>query len=224
MELRSVMDNVYWLADKKRTLVSLNLVNGQSVYGEKLIDVNGRQYREWIPFRSKLAAALYKGFHGVDLRSGYKVLYLGASSGTTVSHVSDIVGRSGQIYAVEISEEMGIHLILLAKTRVNLFPIIADASKISEYSDIVPKCDFLYQDIAQKDQIGIFIDNANRFLRRGGSGAIAIKSKSIDVTQPSFKVIAAAKSQLEKRFRILGAIPLSPFQKDHELIFVRNGE
>lgn len=223
MELRRVMDNVYWLAEKRRTLVSMNLVNGQSVYGEKLIDINGRQYREWVPFRSKLAAALYKGFQGVDLHSNSRVLYLGASSGTTVSHVSDIIGHGGQVYAVEISEEMGIHLILLAKTRNNIFPIIADASNIFEYSGLVPKCDFLYQDIAQKDQIGIFIDNANRFLRRGGSGAIAIKSRSIDVSQPSFKVIAAAKSQLEKRFKILGAVPLFPFQKDHELIFVRNG-
>lgn len=223
MELNRVMDNVYWMGNDRRTLVSLNLVKDQSVYGERLIDVKGVQYREWIPFRSKLAAAIYKGVRGINLHSGSKVLYLGASSGTTVSHVSDIIGHSGQVYAVEIAEEMGIHLILLAKTRDNLFPIIADASRISEYKDIVPKCDFVYQDIAQKDQIGIFIENANFFLKRGGFGAIAIKSRSIDVKEPPYKVIATARSQLQKRFAIINSVPLFPFQKDHELIFIRNG-
>ena len=34
---------------------------------------------------------------------GSKVLYLGAASGTTVSHVADIVGPEGMVYAVEFS-------------------------------------------------------------------------------------------------------------------------
>ncbi len=36
-----------------------------------------------------------------------QVLYLGAASGTSVSHVSDIVGPDGSVYAVEFSHRSG---------------------------------------------------------------------------------------------------------------------
>ena len=50
------------------------------------------EYRAWNPFRSKLAAAILGGIGNIHMEPGCKVLYLGAASGTTVSHVSDIVG------------------------------------------------------------------------------------------------------------------------------------
>lgn len=50
------------------------------------------EYRAWNPFRSKLAAAILGGVDKIHMGPGKKVLYLGAASGTTVSHVSDIVG------------------------------------------------------------------------------------------------------------------------------------
>lgn len=50
------------------------------------------EYRAWNPFRSKLAAAILGGVDQIHIKPGCKVLYLGAASGTTVSHVSDIVG------------------------------------------------------------------------------------------------------------------------------------
>ena len=51
------------------------------------------EYRVWNPFRSKLAAAILGGVDKIHMKPGAKVLYLGAASGTTVSHVSDIVGK-----------------------------------------------------------------------------------------------------------------------------------
>lgn len=50
------------------------------------------EYRAWNPFRSKLAASIVGGVGDIHIKPGSKVLYLGAASGTTVSHVSDIVG------------------------------------------------------------------------------------------------------------------------------------
>ncbi len=50
------------------------------------------EYRVWNPFRSKIAAAILGGVDSIWIKPGTKVLYLGAASGTTVSHVSDIVG------------------------------------------------------------------------------------------------------------------------------------
>ena len=57
----------------------------------------------WNPFRSKLAAAILGGVDKIHMPPGCKVLYLGAASGTTVSHVSDVVGPEGMVYAVEFS-------------------------------------------------------------------------------------------------------------------------
>ena len=192
MRLEKAADNVFWMLNGRRRLLSLNLAKGETVYGERLFTIAGKEYREWMPNRSKLAALLFKGFSGIDIRFGSKVLYLGASSGTTVSHVSDIIGPSGAVYAVEIAEEMGVNLVFLAERRPNIYPIIADASKTESYSDFVPKCDFIYQDIAQREQVKIFLKNAGMFVKQGGSGVIAIKSRSIDVSMPSERVISAA--------------------------------
>lgn len=221
MELKKVVDNVYWFGGKNRYLVSKNLVQGESVYGERLLKTDGDEYREWMPMRSKLAAAFYKGLKTIELKEGSKVLYLGASSGTTVSHVSDIVGKSGEVYAVEISEEMGAHLILLAEKRKNLFPIIEDARKTELYAKFVPKCDFLYQDVAQRDQVEIFIKNSNQFLKNGGYGALAIKTKSVDVSKPSRFVIEQTINALKRNFVVIESIDLYPYQRDHALIIVR---
>jgi fibrillarin-like pre-rRNA processing protein len=221
MELQRVMDNVFWLQGKGRQLVSLNLVRGQTVYGERTFNVSGKEYREWIPSRSKLAAALYKGLKDLDLKTGYKVLYLGASSGTTVSHVSDIAGENGQVYAVEVSEEMGANLILLAEKRKNISPIISDARKPDEYPAGIPKCDFLYQDVAQRDQVEIFLKNIEMFLKNGGSAALAIKTRSVDVSKPSRKVVEDTVRALRARLDVKTSIDLYPYQKDHALIIVR---
>ena len=79
-------------------LVTKNIVPGESVYGEKRIAIdNGAdgtktEYRVWNPFRSKLAAGILGGLEDIYIAPGKKVLYLGAASGTSVSHVADIVG------------------------------------------------------------------------------------------------------------------------------------
>lgn len=64
--------------------VSVTWKKGEN--GEKI------EYRVWNPFRSKLGAAILGGVDQIHIKPGAKVLYLGAASGTTVSHVSDIVG------------------------------------------------------------------------------------------------------------------------------------
>ena len=84
-------------------LLTRNLAPGKSVYGEELVSIDDAEYRVWNPYRSKLAAAMRNGLKKLDIRPETRVLYLGAASGTTVSHVSDIVGANGVVYAVELS-------------------------------------------------------------------------------------------------------------------------
>ena len=68
-------------------------------------DGNKVEYRVWNPFRSKLAAAILGGIDKIHMKPGSKVLYLGAASGTTVSHVSDIVGPVCTMYIVLFLQE-----------------------------------------------------------------------------------------------------------------------
>ena len=91
------------LEDGAQRLATQNLTPGLTVYGERLIHVKDVEYRIWDAFRSKLAGAIIKGLQTVPLDPGYNVLYLGAASGTTPSHVSDIVGEKGHVYCVEFA-------------------------------------------------------------------------------------------------------------------------
>jgi rRNA 2'-O-methyltransferase fibrillarin len=110
--------------------------------GEKI------EYRVWNPFRSKLAAAIVGGVENVYIQPGSKVLYLGAASGTTVSHVADLVGPEGAVYAVEFSKRSGRDLVNMAKKRTNVIPIIEDARHPQKYRMLVPMCDVVFADVA----------------------------------------------------------------------------
>ena len=96
------------------------------------------EYRIWNPFRSKLAAAVLAGLDNIYIKPGAKVLYLGAASGTSVSHCSDIVGPTGAVYAVEFSHRSGRDLVNMAKKRPNIVPIIEDARHPQKYRMLVP--------------------------------------------------------------------------------------
>lgn len=135
-------EGVFIARGKEDALVTLNMNPGKQVYGEKLIKVDNPdgskvEYRVWNPFRSKLAAAILGGVENIWMPPGSKVLYLGAASGTTVSHVSDVVGPTGIVYAVEFSHRPGRELINMAKTRPNIIPIIEDARHPLKYRMLV---------------------------------------------------------------------------------------
>jgi len=104
-------EGVFISRGKEDALLTKNMAVGESVYGEKRISVEDEagkvEYRVWNPFRSKLAAAILGGVDKIHMPPGSKVLYLGAASGTTVSHVSDVVGPEGMVYAVEFSHRSG---------------------------------------------------------------------------------------------------------------------
>merc|ERR1711907_447026 len=153
-------EGVFIAKGKEDALVTKNLVPGESVYGEKRISVDVEdgekvEYRVWNPFRSKIAAAILGGVDDIWFKPGAKVLYLGAASGTTVSHVSDLVGEEGMVYAVEFSQRAGRDLINTAKKRTNVVPLVEDARHPQRYRMLVPMVDVVFADVAQPDQARI---------------------------------------------------------------------
>lgn len=215
-------DAIRWISvNGEKNTATLNLVKGSNVYGEKLVRYEGEEYRLWDPFRSKLAGALKKGMKNMPIKNGSKVLYLGASTGTTVSHVSDIVGPSGIVFAVEPATRVARELIEnVASKRKNVVPIIEDARKPQSYFAVFGKVDVVYCDIAQPDQTDIAIANCVAYSKQSGIMLLVVKTRSINVTMDPKAVVAQEATKLEKSgFRIDQIINLEPFDKDHGMIY-----
>jgi fibrillarin-like pre-rRNA processing protein len=216
-EVRKLSDGIFEVVKDKKQLATKNLDPGKTVYGEKLIQVEGIEYRTWDPRRSKLGAMLLKKF-SIPLKADSKVLYLGAASGTTVSHVSDIV-LEGAVYAVEFAPRSMRDLIGLASRRKNIFPILVDAGKPESYSHIVEPVDLIFQDVAQPNQAEIASRNALRFLKPEGHLLLSIKARSIDTVANPKEVFKQEVKKLEQafesKFEILIAKDLTPYHEDH---------
>ncbi|KAF8902815.1 Fibrillarin [Gymnopilus junonius] len=239
---------VFIAKGKDHMLVTKNLVPGESVYGEKRISIeaadshvpgangvngNGKdgdgpvegtktEYRVWNPFRSKLAAGVLGGLDEIYIRPGAKVLYLGAASGTSVSHVADIVGPEGAVYAVEFSPRSGRDLINMAKKRTNVIPIVEDARLPNKYRMLLPIVDVIFADVAQPDQARIVVHNAESFLKDLGHVVISIKASCVDSTVPPETVFASEVQFLkEHQFKPLEQVTLEPYERDHAMVTAR---
>jgi fibrillarin-like pre-rRNA processing protein len=208
------------LEDRSRKIATLNLSPGRNVYGERLIKISNAEYRLWDPFRSKLAGAILKKLKNLPIKPDSKVLYLGAASGTTASHVSDIIGNNGYVYCVEFAPRSIRDLIdNVCRFRGNMAPILADARFPSQYTSIVENVDVIYCDIAQPEQAKILVNNAKVFLERNGWTMLAVKARSIDVTKEPSEIYKREIEVLkENEFVISEVIHLEPYDKDHAMI------
>ena len=222
-------EGVFVARGKEDVLVTKSMVPGDAVYGEKRITVEEGEgddktkieYRVWNPFRSKLAAAILGGVDAIHMKPGSKVLYLGAASGTSVSHVSDLVGETGCVYAVEFSHRPGRDLINVAKKRTNIIPIIEDA-RPHKYRMLIGMVDCIFADVAQPDQARIVALNAHLFLKNEGHSVISVKANCIDSTAPAEHVFAQEVTKLRgEQFKPLEQLTLEPYERDHAVVISR---
>ena len=215
MEMKQKFPGIFLLNEH---LATINLKTGNRIYGEKIIDFKEEEYRLWDPRRSKLAAALLNGLLNFKLKNDSKILYLGASAGTTPSHLSDIA-YLGLVYCVELSPRMMRKLLDICRQRENMIPILDDASKPHNYLPLLQKVDLVYADVAQPNQTNIFMDNLRLFLKEDKYGIIMIKARSIDVTRNPKHIFREEESKLiEQGFRVIEKIDLEPYEKDHRAL------
>ena len=229
------LEGIYILnTGKEQSLVTLNLNPGESVYGEKRISIEDQttlpdgtttqpkkiEYRIWNIFRSKLGAAIINGIEKIYMKPGSKVLYLGAANGTTISHVSDLIGEDGIVYGVEISKRSGRDLINMAKKRTNLVPIIDDARKPYNYRFLIPSLvDCIFADVAQPDQARIIGINAEHFLKDKGGFVFSIKANCVDSTLEP-EVVFANQIKVLKGFGLYAKeqVTLEPYERGHAVV------
>lgn len=212
LQINKIGDNVYQV---ENNIATISFVPGKQVYQEKLIEFEDKQLRLWNPRRSKLAASIIKGLSIFPFKKDSKVLYLGASAGTTPSHISDIC-CDGRVYCVEFSPTMMRDFLEVSNSRTNLIALLNDATKPYSYQHIVEKVDVVYSDVAQVNQTELFLDNFKLFAKDDATGIIMIKARSIDVTRKPNDIFKEEKNKLKKGgLKILEEIKLDPYEKDH---------
>jgi len=206
--------------EDKGFLWTENRTPGRAVYGERLRMAAGKEFRNWNPFRSKMAALARKDPTTPWVAPQDDVLYLGAASGTTVSHLSDIC--AGPIYAVEFSPRAVRDLLWNMEPRPNVVPILEDAGKPERYAAYVAQpVAALVQDVAQRHQVEVFLRNVP-MLRKGGLGFLFVKARSINVSQDPQAIYAEVARRLrEANLEILRQVDLAPFEDDHAAFVVR---
>jgi fibrillarin-like rRNA methylase len=186
------------------------------VYGERWTESDGRPYRSFEPTRSKLSAAIVKEWSGPLPAPGEWWLYLGAASGTTASHVADLVGPTGRVFAVERSVRPFSRLLALAERWPNLVPILGDARDPTTYGALVPPVHGVYGDIAQADQVEIVLANAALYLE-GNPGFVlmALKTASMGREATAVQHVRRAEEDLAQVLDLETSVRLDPFHRGH---------
>ncbi len=166
--------------------------------------------------QGKLGAYQTNGGDAWDPEPGENVLYLGAAEGATASWMCKQL--DGTIVAVEKSPVAGLSLLRSARELDHLIPYIGDARNTGSYAPFVPSLGFVYQDIAQRDQVDIFVKNVERFSPR--RAFLAVKARSIAVERDPKSVFEDAREAVEEAGRVVDVVSLDPFHKDHAMIVV----
>ena len=210
-------EGVHFVDVEGREEIATRALVTDKVYGERIVD----GYRVWRPHNSKLAAYLRKGGTFFPFKPGANVLYLGAGSGTTASHVSDLVEKDGVVLCVEFSERTMRELLNTCEKRKNMIPILGDANFPEEYEQyVLGKVDIVYQDVAQPNQAEIFLRNCRKFLKPGGTGFLMVKAPSIDVVVEPIDIYHRVEKELRKELEVLELRLLDPYQKGHAVIVI----
>lgn len=217
-------DNIY--EDKNRRGVRLFTKSIYPFRGfeETILKRNGMTLREVDPERSKLFAGVVKGLSQIGIREGVSVLYLGASHGYTPSYVSDIIGIDGRLWCIDVAPRVVRDLTFLCERRPNMLPLLGDCRHPETYKEFIPEpLDVVFQDIAQKDQVSIFLKNCDSYLKQGGFGVLAIKARSIDVTKKPAIIFKQTFLELSaaKGYVIVDKKELAPYEKDHIIYVVK---
>ncbi|XP_037730617.1 rRNA 2'-O-methyltransferase fibrillarin 1 [Drosophila subpulchrella] len=205
-------------------LLTRNTSSSSDDYGEQRISLDFRgkrcEFRAWSPFQSKLAAGIMGGACDLHLRSGSKVLYLGAGFGRSVSHISDIVGESGMVYAVEQGPWAGRQLTTLANSRSNIVPVIEDATMPYKYRLEVPACiDIIFSDLPQADQIRSLMLNARHFLVPGGHFVLYLHAANGSGGVSNKEAFEADKELLRQhKLEPIELVRLEPFKPGYALV------
>ncbi len=212
---------IFEIFQDRRKIYTKSMRKGETPFSENVIKQQGEHYREFDPRRSKLAATIMKGCTNIGIRKGDVILYLGSSHGYTPSFLSDMIGPDGLLFGLDPAPRVMRDFVFLAEKRKNLVPLLADANKPETYANRICAVDIVYQDVAQRNQLEIFMKNCDLFLKEGGYGLFAIKARSIDIKRKPKQIFVEIRNILDKKYKVIDYKILDPFEKDHCMIIIK---
>ena len=177
-----------------------------------------KQKKKWIvwnPYHSKLAAYVLGKGKNWPFTKDSNILYLGAAEGNTISFLSRICNE-GKIIGVDISPMAMTELVNLAEKEKNIIPFLGDAHFPGKYEIYTGKPDIIYQDIAQSDQVDIFIRNYRFFKPK--CGFLMIKSRSISGKDSD--IFEKTRNLLKEEFNLLEIIDIKKWAKGHKAYYI----
>jgi len=147
------------------------------------------------------------------------ILYLGASTGTTINYVSKLI--DGLVFAVENSPDMAINLVKLAERRKNIAPVFCDARNIEFIKKAMfgTKINILFQDIPSFDQAEILIKDS-LLVDKDARIFLSLKTQSISQQEPE-KTLREVEEKLKKHFKILHVENLEPYHRKHYFLILQ---
>ena len=169
----------------------------------------------WNPYHSKLSAYLMAGGKNWPFKKNSKILYLGSAEGNTISYLSEIC-LTNNITAVEISAVAMAELLVLAKTKENIIPCLEDAHFPEKYRIQANNPEIIYQDIAQNDQVDIFIRNCNYF--KPECAFLMLKTQSISGKNKT--IFEDTKIKLNEIFKNVEIININKWAKGHSAYYM----
>ena len=169
----------------------------------------------WNPYHSKLAAYVLGKGENWPFSKEDNVLYLGAAEGNTISFLSEICDE-GKIIGVDISPMAVAELIKLAEKKRNIIPFLGDAHFPGKYEIYTGSPDIIYQDIAQSNQIEIFIRNYHFFKPK--CGFLMVKSRSMSGKDKD--IFEKSEKKLENEFNLLEIIEIEKWANGHKAYYI----
>ena len=172
------------------------------------------QYRNWNPFYSKLAAALFNGLEIFPFKSDSKIFYSGSSSTTTLNHLLDIIDSKGIIYLQKNNATK-------IKNLKNVVIVDQENNSTLSSNDLKEPFDVIYLDIITNENLQTQILNHEKTLKNSGF-LIIILNKIIKINEPSFRdqinnIIINSNSSL----KLIQEINLSNFFKKSMMIIMQ---
>ena len=169
----------------------------------------------WNPYHSKLSAYLVAGGKNWPFMKNSKILYLGSAEGNTINYLSEIC-RSNSITAIEISPVAMAELLVLARKKDNIIPCLCDAHFPEKYRVQANNPEIIYQDIAQNDQVDIFIRNCEYFKPR--QAFLMLKTRSM--AKRDIDVFNTTEKRLNEIFGRVECVNISKWAKGHSAYFM----
>ena len=185
---------------KKKGLLQIRKSNGWGV---------------WNPYHSKLSAYLIAGGKSWPFKKNSKILYLGSAEGNTISYLSEIC-KTNSITAVEISAVAMAELLVLVKKKDNIIPCLCDAHFPEKYRVQANNPEIIYQDIAQNDQVDIFIRNCEYYKPK--HAFLMLKTQSM--TKKYNDIFKKTEKRLNKIFKKVESININKWAKGHSAYYM----